>query len=127
MLVDESNPRGDVTWRRLFKPQRGQEYITKRGYVKALLDDPMFDIKDIAGSCQKIVDAYTCDDLEWKYFIEIPEVMRFVIREPYENGSIPGKNKDCWNFFRNSDDTKFLLWSTRLSGWNFDYYKYALY
>ena len=127
MLVDESNLRGDVTWRRLFKPQRGQEYITKRGYVKALLDDPLFDIKDIAGSCQKIVDAYSCDDLEWKYFIEIPEVMQFVIREPYENGSIPGKNKDCWNFFRNSDDTKFLLWSTRLSGWNFDYYKYALY
>lgn len=127
MLVDESNPRGDVTWRRLFKPQRGQEYVTKRAYIKALFDDSLFDRENLAESCQKIVDAYSCDDLEWKYFIEIPEVMRFVIREPYENGFIPGKGNQCWNFFRNSDDTKFLLWSTRLSGWNFDYYKYALY
>ncbi len=120
-LVNHSNQRGDGTWKRLLRPQNGQEIITKRSYLKALFDDPLFDVNDVAGSCEKIVEAYSCDDLEYKYFIEIPEVMAFVIGETDHN-----KYNQCLNFIRNSDNTKFLLWTTRLSGYNMDYYKYAL-
>ena len=121
-LVNRSNARGEGTWKRLFRPQKGQDIITKRGYVKALLDDPMFDVNDINGSCEKIIDAYHCDNPEYKYFIEIKEVMDFVIGH-----SEHSKYRQCWNFYRNADQTKFLLWTTRLSGYNMDYYKYALY
>lgn len=121
LLVNYSNPRGDGTWKRLLRPQKGQEIVTKRGYMKALFDDALFDINDVSGSCEKIINAYTCDNLDYKYFIEIPEVMSFAIGETAHN-----KHSRCWNFFRNSDDTKFLLWTTRLSGYNMDYYKYAL-
>jgi hypothetical protein len=121
-LVNKSNARGEGTWKRLFRPQKGQDIITKRGYFKDLLDDPLFDINDINDSCEKIIKAYHCDNLEYKYFIEIKEVMDFVI-----DGSEYDKSKLCWNFFRDVDQTKFLLGTTRLSGFNMDYYKYALY
>lgn len=121
-LVNKSNARGEGTWKRLFRPQKGQDIITKRSYFKALLDDRLFDINDINGSCEKIIKAYHCDNLEYKYFIEIKEVMDFVIGRSGHD-----KSKQCWNFFRDADKTKFLLWTTRLSGNNMDYYKYALY
>ncbi len=121
LLVNYSNPRGDGTWKRLLRPQKGQDIIVKRGYLKALLDDEQFDINNIQESCEKIVSSYNCSDLEYKYFIEIPELMAFAIGETGHN-----KAPQCWNFFRNSDQTKFLLWTTRLSGYNMDYYKYAL-
>ena len=50
--------------------------------------------------------------------------MAFVIGE---GEASRGKSNQCWNFYRNFDQTKFLLWTTRLSGYNMDYYKYALY
>lgn len=119
-LVNYS-PRWDGTWKRLLRPQKGQEILDKRGYLKALFDDERFDINNIEKSCEEIISNYTCDNLEYKYFIEIPEVMSFVIGETDHN-----KVKQCWNFYRNYDQTKFLLWTTRLSGYNMDYYKYAL-
>jgi len=121
-LVNESNPRGDGTWKRLFRPQKDKDINIKRGYFKALLDDPAFDLDDVNGSCEKIISAYHCDNLDYKYFIEIKEVMDFVI-----GNTDHGKSRQCWNFFRDADQTKFLLWTTRLSGYNMDYYKYALY
>lgn len=121
-LVNESNLRGDGTWKRLFRPQKDKDINTKRGYFKDLLDDPDFDLNDVNGSCEKIISSYQCDNLDYKYFIEIKEVMDFVI-----GNTDHGKSRQCWNFFRDADQTKFLLWTTRLSGYNMDYYKYALY
>lgn len=120
-LVNE-NPRGDGTWKRLFRPQKDKDITTKRGYFKALLDDPDFDVNDVNGSCEKIISSYHCDNLDYKYFIEIKEVMDFVI-----GNADYGKSKQCLNFFRDVDQTKFLLCTTRLSGYNMDYYKFALY
>ena len=119
-LVNYSQ-RGEGTWKRLLRPQNGQDILTKRSYMKALFDDELFDVNNIEKSCKKIISSYICTDLEYKYFIEIPEVMAFVIGETDHN-----KAKQCWNFYRNSDQTKFLLWTTRLSGYNMEYNKYAL-
>ena len=109
------------SWKRLLRPQRDREIAVKRSYLKALLDDPLFDISDVNESCDRIIAAYECTDPEYRYFIKIPEVMAFVIGE-----GVTGKSKQCWNFFRNDYHTKFLLYTTRLNGYSLDYYKYAL-
>ena len=75
-----------------------------------MLDDPAFDLDDVNGSCEKIISAYHCDNLDYKYFIEIKEVMDFVI-----GNTDHGKSRQCWNFFREpiiitvSDEEKYYI------------------
>ena len=112
----------DCSWKRLLRPQKDKNLISKRGYMRALFDDARFDISNVTAGCEAIIADYHCTDPEYRYFIEIPEVMAFVIGE-----RVSGKSKTCQNFFRNHDNTKFLLWTTQLNGYCYDYYKYALY
>ena len=109
------------SWKRLLRPQRDKDINDKRAYLRELLAD--IDINDIRGSCEKVISDYHCNDLDRKYFIEIPEVMDYVIGDTDYY-----KKKQCLNFYRNDYEykTKFLLGTTQLNGYNMDYYKYAL-
>lgn len=120
-LVNEITT-ADCSWKRLLRPQKDKDIITKRSYLKALFDDELFDVHNVKESCEAIVSAWNCDESEYRYFIKIPEVMAFVLGESNES-----KSKSCLNFFRNHDHTKFLLCTTQLNGYSMDYYKYALF
>ncbi len=116
-LVDNDR---DISWKRLLRLQSDAQYRRKRGYLKQVLDDSLFDPNDIAGSCEKICrrDGKNLTKMK-KYFVTVPEIMdhlhdyRFL--QPDER------------FIREEEGTVFLMGSTRLYGYNDEYLSYALY
>ena len=111
-LIDNDR---DISWKRLLRIQRNDKmYQTKRSYLLSVIDDVLFDKDNINESCEKICNREIADisktDFRY-YFIKVPQIMEHIndrlIR--VENGHI------------------FLMGSTRLYGYNDEYYSYALY
>lgn len=95
----------DISWKRLLRDDND-----KRDHVKKLLDD--LDVNDIDGSLENIIKNSVISD--WRqYFIKNPYVMA---------GSGSGRY-----IRKDSNNDILLLNSTTTSGYNKEYYSYALY
>lgn len=95
----------DISWKRLLRDNN-----EKRDYVKELLDD--IDIKNIYKCLENIINKSTVSD--WRrYFIKIPSVIQ---------GCGAGRY-----IRKESDNDILLLNSSTTSGYNNEYYTYALY
>lgn len=95
----------DISWKRLLRDDSD-----KRDYIKELLDD--IDIKNINNSLQDIINKSTVNDWR-KYFIKNPSVIA---------GCSSGKY-----IRKESNNDILLLNSSTTSGYNKEYYSYALF
>ena len=111
-LIDNDR---DISWKRLLRIQRNDSiYKTKRSYLLKVLDNASFDKNKIVESCEAIckkeITNIAKTDFRY-YFITVPQIMNHINERliRVENGNI------------------FLMGSTRLYGYNDEYYSYALY
>lgn len=90
----KNNIERDHSWKRLLRlpASRGGGWDERQNYVKAVLDDPDFDTKDVQGSLEKICDtalsAPETDDWRW-LLIKMPELFRlcnqgFIVKSNHE-------------------------------------------
>mgnify|MGYP000638434905 CR=1 FL=1 len=110
-------------WKRLLRIQSNEKngtYQNRRKMFFSLIKDPLFDQNDIADSLQKICDRDVAGITDWrKYFITVPEIMDSLHK--YTDGRASER------YVRFEGKYIFLMGSTRLYGWNEEYYSYALY
>lgn len=113
----------DISWKRLLRIQSNEKngtYQNRRKMFFSLIKDPLFDQNDIADSLQKICDRDVAGITDWrKYFITVPEIMDSLHK--YTDGRASER------YVRFEGKYIFLMGSTRLYGWNEEYYSYALY
>lgn len=119
-LIDNDR---DISWKRLLRIQSNEKngtYQNRRKMFFSLIKDPLFDQNDIADSLQKICDRDVAGITDWrKYFITVPEIMDSLHK--YTDGRASER------YVRFEGKYIFLMGSTRLYGWNEEYYSYALY
>lgn len=79
--LNKNNIERDHSWRRLLRVSSNQDEIWgyKQSYVKAVLDDPNFDTKDVQGSLEMICDEALrksgCQD--WRFlFVSKPDLFK---------------------------------------------------
>ena len=100
--------------------EKNGTYQNRRKMFFSLIKDPLFDQNDIADSLQKICDRDVAGITDWrKYFITVPEIMDSLHK--YTDGRASER------YVRFEGKYIFLMGSTRLYGWNEEYYSYALY
>ena len=113
----------NISWKRLLRIQSNEKngtYQNRRKMFFSLIKDPLFDQNDIADSLQKICDRDVAGITDWrKYFITVPEIMDSLHK--YTDGRASER------YVRFEGKYIFLMGSTRLYGWNEEYYSYALY
>ena len=113
----------DIGWKRMLRIQSNDKqgvYRIRRNYLLALIDDPLFDINNISSGLINICNRDSTNITDWrKYFITVPEIMNAL----HDYSSIKPKDR----FFRTEGDNIFLMGSTRLYGFNDEYYSFALY
>lgn len=84
-----------------------------------LINDPLFDINDIGGGLINICNRDIGKITNWrKYFISVPGVMDAL----HDYSSYKPKER----YIRIEGDNIFLMGSTRLYGYNKEYYSFAL-
>lgn len=119
-LIDNDR---DISWKRLLRIQSNEKngtYQNRRKMFFSLIKDPLFDQNDIADSLQKICDRDVAGITDWrKYFITVPRIMDSLHK--YTDGRASER------YVRFEGKYIFLMGSTRLYGWNEEYYSYALY
>lgn len=97
----------NVSWKRLLR----DENEGKRKFVQAVFDDPEFDLHDLNGSLQRIIENSSVED--WRrYFIYFPEVLEYIKQR---------------NIRWNSDDSIYLLSKIRLNGEYAEYFSFGFF
>lgn len=119
-LIDNDR---DISWKRLLRIQSNEKngtYQNRRKMLFSLVNDQLFDRNSIAESLQKICDRDAASITDWrKYFITVPEIMDSLHK--YTDARARER------FVRFEGKYIFLMGSTRLYGWNEEYYSYALF
>lgn len=112
----------DISWKRLLRIQSNEKhgtYKTRRKMLMDLINDPMFDINDICAGLINICNRDIGKITDWrKYFISVPGVMDAL----HDYSSYKPKER----YIRIEGDNIFLMGSTRLYGYNEEYYSFAL-
>ncbi|WP_026489164.1 DUF262 domain-containing protein [Butyrivibrio sp. XBB1001] len=113
----------DISWKRLLRIQSSDKsgmYKKRREILLALINDPLFDAKDINQGLLNILSRDAGKIADWrKYFIKVPEIMDSL----HDYSSYKPKER----FIRFEGSNIFLMGSTRLYGYNDEYYSFALY
>jgi len=117
----------DRSWKRILRIQRNETkgtnkitFADKRGYLRSVIDDALFDLSDIKGSLKKICENSVGTVSDWrKYFVEVPKLMD----DLYDYS----KSQPVERFVRREGNNIFLMGATRLYGYNDEYYSYAAY
>ena len=130
LLIDSSNSSflidfsRDISWKRLLRIQSNDKsglFKKKRGMLLELLNDSLFDSENIKTSLEKICERDGKKITDWRrYFIVIPEIMDSL--HTYNSYKQPRER-----FIRIEGDNIFLMGTTRLYGYNDEYYSFALY
>lgn len=121
-LIDNDR---DISWKRLLRIQSNEKngtYQKRRKMLYELINDALFDEKDIATSLQRICDrdSATITKGDWRrYFITVPAIMDSL--HNYSEGRVSER------YVRFEGKFIFLMGSTRLYGRNEEYYSFALY
>lgn len=112
----------DISWKRLLRIQSNEKhgtYKTRRKMLMDLINDPLFDINDIGGGLINICNRDIGKITNWrKYFISVPGVMDAL----HDYSAYKPKER----YIRIEGDNIFLMGSTRLYGYNKEYYSFAL-
>jgi hypothetical protein len=113
----------DISWKRLLRIQSNDKSGTYKGRRKMLLDlinDQLFDIDDIDAGLIRICNRDVASINDWrKYFIKVSGVMDVL----HDYSTFKPKER----FIRIEGESIFLMGSTRLYGYNEEYYSFALY
>lgn len=119
-LIDNDR---DISWKRLLRIQSNEKngtYQKRRNMLFDLIKDPEFKENDMTTSLQKICDRDSGTITDWRrYFITVPEIMDSL------HNYAEGKASD--RYVRFEGKHIFLMGSTRLYGWNEEYYSFALF
>lgn len=111
-----------ISWKRLLRIQSNEKhgtYKTRRKMLMDLINDPLFDINDIGGGLINICNRDIGKITNWrKYFISVPGVMDAL----HDYSAYKPKER----YIRIEGDNIFLMGSTRLYGYNKEYYSFAL-
>lgn len=113
----------DISWKRLLRIQSNEKkttYKSRRKMLMNLINDPLFDIKDIKNALENICNRDINQITDWrKYFVSVPGIMNAL----HDYSSYKPKER----YIRIEGENIFLMGSTRLYGYNQEYYSYALY
>ncbi len=120
--VAKNNIERDHSWKRLLRISIRPDsfWDSRQGFVKAVFDDPCFDVNDIESSLKLICDAVTRNESleEWRrLFIQYPALFKecnqgFIVRDR-DSGQIYLLNESQRNHYHSELFTLVLSWKMK--------------